>query len=216
MSRAEVDAQPAITVASAVDVPWADLELVFGTRGDPARCWCQYFKLSRAGFDAADAPFFASALKEQVRRNDPSPGLIAYLDGEPAGWVAVEPRRNYPTLLHSTVVAGAVSEAPDDPSVWAIVCFVVPIRFRRRGISTALARAAADWATSHGARVIEGYPVDVALRPKASSADLYHGTVSAFAAAGFELVARPTPTRAVMRREVADARSEGPSTIVDS
>jgi hypothetical protein len=31
-------------------------------------------------------------------------GLVAYLDGEPVGWCAVEPRTAYPRLLRSTRV----------------------------------------------------------------------------------------------------------------
>ena len=34
----------------------------------------------------------------------PTSGLIGYLDGEPAGWVAVEPRENYPSVEPEAVV----------------------------------------------------------------------------------------------------------------
>ena len=51
-----------------------------------------------------------------------------------------------------------------------------------------------------GAHTLEGHPVDVAARGgKASSADLYHGTLSMFLAAGFEEVARTGPSRPVVR-----------------
>jgi hypothetical protein len=33
-----------ITVAPANEASWDDLRAVFGSRGDPARCQCQYFK----------------------------------------------------------------------------------------------------------------------------------------------------------------------------
>ena len=47
---------------------------------------------------------------------------------------------------------------------------------------------------------LEGHPVDVAARGgKASSADLYHGTLSTFAAAGFVEVGRTGPGRPVVR-----------------
>ena len=87
-------------------------------------------------------------------------GLVAYLDGEPVGWCAVEPRTAYPRLLLKTRVPweGRAEDKTDD-SVWAVTCFVTRAGFRRRGISRALARAAVDFARERGARALEGYPM---------------------------------------------------------
>ena len=47
-------------------------------------------------------------------------GLVAYLDGEPVGWCAVEPRSAYPRLLRSTRVPwDGRTENKNDDSVWA-------------------------------------------------------------------------------------------------
>ena len=35
-----------VTIVPIADAAWPDVQQVFGTRGDPARCWCQFFKLS--------------------------------------------------------------------------------------------------------------------------------------------------------------------------
>ena len=87
-------------------------------------------------------------------------GLVAFLDGEPVGWCAVEPRTAYPRLLLRTRVPWeGRSEDKTDDSVWAVTCFVTRTGFRRRGISRALARAAVDFARQRGARAIEGYPM---------------------------------------------------------
>jgi GNAT superfamily N-acetyltransferase len=130
------------------------------------------------------------------------PGLIAYLDGEPVGWVAIEPRTSYPLILRSKVVTTSSSEAADDASVWAISCFVVRVGKRRKGVGQALANAAVAWAREHGARVVEGYPVDLEAKPdKVSAAALYHGSVSIFEQAGFTIEARPYAGRALMRLE---------------
>lgn len=192
----EIEIRPVDTV------PWTDTEIVFGTRGDPAGCWCQYFKLSNAEWQQRRGPegraLCAAELRSQVERADPTPGLLAYLDGDPVGWVAVEPRPNYPQLARTRVVAIASAEQHDDASVWAISCFVVRTGFRRRGISRHLIRAAVEHARAHGARLIEGYPVDVAAKPRVSSAELYHGTLNLFEAAGFTVDARPTPGRALV------------------
>ncbi len=49
--------------------------------------------------------------------------------------------------------------------------------------------------------MIEAFPVDAG--PGTSSADLYHGPLSVFEAAGFETVARPSERRAVVRLSAA-------------
>jgi GNAT superfamily N-acetyltransferase len=191
-----------VHVRRVTDVPWTDAQRVFGTRGDPAGCWCQFFKLSNAQFEVIDRVACAAMLLGQVRKSQeeatPPPGLVAYLGDEPVGWVAVEPRPNYPTAVRGRVVTTGSAEAIDDGSVWAIVCFVVRVGYRRRGVARALLAAAVDHARSSGARVIEGYPVEVAKPEKVSSAALYHGTVSLFEAAGFVVTARPLPGRAVV------------------
>jgi GNAT superfamily N-acetyltransferase len=177
-------------------VPWDDVRAVFGTRGDPATCWCQWFKVPTAQLDAMSKDEASRMLHDQVLRG-PAPGVIAYLGDEPVGWCAVEPRPKYSRLLH-TQVAAASSEPADDESVWAVTCFVVRVGFRRRGIGRALLRAAVERARAEGARVLEGYPVDTAEREGASSASLYVGTVSLFAAEGFAEVARPRSYRVLM------------------
>lgn len=184
-------------IRSIADVDWSDVRQVFGTRGDPSRCWCQFFKLSNAEWKASTPAACESALREQ-QHDQPEPGLIAYLGEEPVGWVAVEPRTRYPTALRGRVVTTASTEPADDESVWAVVCFVVRVGFRRRGIGRALVSAAVAHARDHGARVIEGYPMDTAAREKTSAADLYHGSVSLFEAAGFTVAARPSPGRALV------------------
>ena len=198
-AKARSEASAGIRIVPVEDAQWDDVRTVFGTRGDPATCWCQFFKLSNAQWRETEVPALESALCEQARQS-PGPGLIAYADGEPAGWVAVEPRAAYPRLRTSRIVMQGSSESHDDESVWAITCFVVRVGFRRRGIASALLAAAVDRARDSGARVIEAYPADPAER-KASSAELYHGVLSAFVAAGFEVVSRPKLGRAVVRLE---------------
>ncbi|GAB3612959.1 GNAT family N-acetyltransferase [Humibacter ginsengisoli] len=191
------DAVTDIRVEPVGDVPWSDVRTVFGTRGDPATCWCQFFKLSNAQWRETDVPTLESALCEQVRR-EPGPGLIAYVGDEPAGWVAVEPRSAYPRLRTSRIVAqGRPAQQHDDPSVWSITCFVVRVGFRRRGVASALLTAAVEHARVSGARIVEAYPVDTDERT-ASSAELFHGVLSVFVGAGFDIVSRPQPGRAVV------------------
>ena len=182
-----------ISVRPVSEVPWADVRIVFGTRGDPATCWCQFFKVTSREFDEAPRERWERALCEQVPTD---PGLVAYLDDEPVGWCGVEPRTRYPRILASKVATGS-TEPPDDDGVWAVSCFVVRVGFRRRGVAGALLTAAVEHARASGARVIEGYPIDTAEK-KASAAELYHGSLGLFEKAGFRVVARPMPGRAVV------------------
>ena len=45
----------ALRTVSVAEVPWDDVRAVFGTRGDPARCWCQWFKMPQAEWSAASS-----------------------------------------------------------------------------------------------------------------------------------------------------------------
>ena len=194
--------EPAISVVPANEASWDDLQTVFGTRGAASRCQCQRYKLqpreSFAGFPVEER---AHRLREQTDCGHPesgvTSGLVAYLDDEPAGWCAVEPRTAYTGLLRNFRVpwVGRAEEKTDD-SVWAVTCFFTRVGFRKRGVSRALARAAVDFARGRGARAIEGYPIttkNVILE------ELHVGTEGVFADAGLTQVSRPTLRRAVMR-----------------
>jgi GNAT superfamily N-acetyltransferase len=192
-----------VSVVPANAATWADLQAVFGTRGDAARCWCQWFKLPNADWRDVPMEVRAARLRSQTACGDPgapaTSGLVAYLEGEPVGWCAVEPRRVYPRLLRGEVPWAGRDEDRDDAGVWVVTCFVVRTGFRRRGVSRALAIAAVPFARDRGARALEGYPRIVEPGTKPGAGDLFVGTPGTFAAAGFREVSRPTPRRSVMR-----------------
>lgn len=189
-----------LRVVPAREVPFADVEAVFGTRGDPATCWCQWYKLRGAEFRAADPGELRALLAAQLAELDPGPGLLAY-DGEtPVGWCAVEPRPALVRLPRSPVASATPDDDFTDPGVWSVSCFVIPRAHRRRGVATALAAAAVGVAREHGARLLEAYAVDPTARTRPPAAELFPGTVSMFIAAGFVEVARPRPHRVVMQR----------------
>jgi GNAT superfamily N-acetyltransferase len=184
-----------IEVHDATGDRWDDVATVMGTRGDASRCWCQFFRLHGPAAREATPTSSRAALRTQVVEDPVPPGVLAYADAEPVGWCAVAPRGSYSRLAHSEVT----KDVPDEAGLWAVTCFVVRVGHRRQGVAGALLDAAVSLAERNGARIVEGYPVDTAVR-KASSAELYHGTVLLFAAAGFDEYARPKPDRAVVRR----------------
>jgi GNAT superfamily N-acetyltransferase len=194
----------ALVVRPANAVSEADLAAVFGTRGSASRCWCQRYKLAPreffAGFPVEER---AHRLREQTDCGRSgagrTTGLVAFLDDEPVGWCAVEPRRDYPGLVRNQRVPWlGRTEDRADPDVWAVTCVLTRAGFRRRGIGRALVRAAVAFAGEQGAGAVEGYPVTV---NRVLDEELHVGTLGMFSAAGLTEVARPTPRRAVMRLE---------------
>jgi GNAT superfamily N-acetyltransferase len=198
--------QTEVTVVPANDASWDDLQAVFGTSGDPSRCWCQRFKMAPGeSWASVGASALAGRLRAQTRCGDPSAeattGLVAFAAGEPVGWCAVEPRSNYPRMLRNNRVPWENrNEDKLDESVWAVTCFVVRKGFRRRGVGAELAHAAVDFARGRGARALEAYPTTT---KQALLGELHVGTYGMFAAAGFSEVGRPTIRRAVMRIDLS-------------
>jgi GNAT superfamily N-acetyltransferase len=192
-----------ISVAPANTASWEDLRTIFGSRGDPYGCQCQWFKIRDRGWSSVPVEVRAERLREQSGCGNPAAestsGLVAYFNGEPAGWCAVEPRTAYQRLLRARVPWSGRQEDKDDDGVWAVTCFVTRTGFRRRGISRALAQATVDFARGRGARAVEGYPIITRPGQEFSWGELYLGSRSIFADAGFAEVSKPTPRRAVMR-----------------
>jgi GNAT superfamily N-acetyltransferase len=151
-----------LTIVPANEASWDDLQALFGRRGTAARCQCQRYKLRpRESFASFPAEERAHRLRQQTDpghlESDRTSGLVAYLDGEPVGWCAVEPRTAYRGLLRSYRVPweGRAEDKGDD-TVWAVTCFFTRAGFRKRGVSGALARAAVAFAGERGARAVEG------------------------------------------------------------
>jgi GNAT superfamily N-acetyltransferase len=190
-------------IVPANEASWDDLQTIFGPRGEAQRCQCQWFKTRAAEWRAMSVEDRAERLRGQTECGDPdagmTSGLIAYLDAEPVGWCAVEPRTTYPRLLTSRVPWSGREESKTDETVWVVSCFVTRTGYRRRGVSKALAAAAVDFARHRGARALEGYPIAVHPGQEFTWGELYVGSRSVFASAGFHEVSRPTERRVVMR-----------------
>jgi GNAT superfamily N-acetyltransferase len=182
-----------IEVAPATADRWEDVAAVMGVRGDPGRCWCQYFRLRGRQWAEATTESNREALHTQVTAGERPPGVIAYVDDTPAGWCATAPRAAYPRVLASP---NWRSDAGED--TWAVTCFVVRTDHRRNGLADHLLTGAIDLAAKHGAAAIEGSAVDVSGRM--SSADLYRGPLSVFLAAGFSVVRRNSPAWVQVRK----------------
>jgi GNAT superfamily N-acetyltransferase len=195
---------PALSIVPANEASFEDLQAVFSTRGPASRCQCQRYKLRRReSFGSFPVEERAHRLREQTDCGHPestmTSGLVAYLDGEPVGWCAVEPRPAYVGLVRNQRVPwDGRDEDRADESVWAITCLFTRAGFRKRGISRELARAAVVFARDRGAGAVEAYPI---VTKDVIAEELHVGTVRVFADAGLSEVSRPTPRRLVMRTD---------------
>lgn len=193
---------PDLTIVPANEASCEDLQRVFGERGSGYACQCQRYKLAPGeSFRAVPRQERTLRLWDQTDCGNPgsdqTSGLVAYRDGEPVGWCAVEPRPEYFGLTRVFKVPWeGRNEDRTDPSVWAVTCLYTRKGYRREGISRALAKAAVEFARSRGARAVEAYPITV---KNVIDEEMHVGTPATFAAAGLVEVGRPTKRRAVMR-----------------
>jgi GNAT superfamily N-acetyltransferase len=188
--EASGDALPAATAPAGTEIHpvtierWNDMVALFNTSPVTSSCWCTSPRVRAREFSR-----FGS---ESRRRNREAmhglvtsgtiPGLLAYVDGRPVGWISVGPREQFARLQHSPALRPV-----DDVPVWSIVCFYTEPTYRRQGITRALIRAAIHHAAAHDAQAVEAYPI-AAWDKKVGPGDAYTGTARTFRELGFEEV----------------------------
>lgn len=154
-------------------------------------CFCLYPRLTPAQERELPGPGDAAARRRRamtaLARRRRAPGLLAYLDGEAVGWVAIAPRREL-----GRVDASRATPPVDEVPVWVIPCVTVRKAARGRGVAVALIRAAVDHARAQGAPAVEAYPRAGSERVHDDFA--YFGTERLFRRAGFRVVRRPLRT----------------------
>lgn len=151
-------------------------------------------RLPRAEYLSGKSSGNKRRMKSLVERGPP-PGLLGFLGKECVAWCAIGPREHFDALARSRIF-----KPVNDVPVWSLPCFFLRKDVRGHGLMTAMARAAAAWASKRGARVIEAYPTE---KPRAQpDVFLWTGVASGFARAGFREVARRSPHRPMMWLEV--------------
>lgn len=174
---------------------WEDVQHALTGGGDGKTCWCLWWYLAEADFRNTPTEGLKDMLHHQLRDGPPR-AVLAYVDGEAVGWCRVAPRAEQQRLSRTQVVKRGARPA-EEQLVWAISCLVIRRSHRGQGLAGVLVAAAIDLARAGGARVVEAYPRDTGGEKRASN-DLYVGTATLFASAGFAEVSRPTPNRLVM------------------
>ena len=177
---------------------FSDVATVLGPKRDPdaSVCWCLSHRVDSRTNRSLVGRERGAYVRKLCGRTVP-PGVLAYDDGEVAGWAGVAPRAGLP-VARSTKIP-----AVDDLPVWSVFCVRVQSGFRGRGISHALVAGAVDLARSQGAPAVEAVPVDNGAE-KVDLTMAFVGTRSLFESAGFVKVADTTSVsdgfpRVVMR-----------------
>ena len=206
-------AEEDVRIVAANEASWDDLAAIFGTADYAGRCHCQRFKVLGWVWRDSTQQERTAMLQEQTACGDPgataTSGLVAYLDDEPVGWVAVEPRTAYPKLRTTRIPWSGRDEDKDDDGVWAVTCFVVRKGYRGRGLTYHLARAVIEFARGRGARALEAYPMITQPGKEITWGEVHVGARQVFMEAGFTEVSHPTLRRVVMRLDFGQDFGQG-------
>jgi GNAT superfamily N-acetyltransferase len=190
------------TIVAANEASWGDITAIFSSN-DAARCQCQRFKIAGWFWRDSTTAERTEMLRTQSACGNPdaatTSGLVAYVDEEPVGWAAVEPRTAYPKLRTSRIPWSGRDEDKDDSEVWAVTCLVIRKGYRGRGLTYPLAKATIDYARRCGARALEAYPMITQPGREITWGELHVGARQTFEEAGFKEVTHPTARRVVMR-----------------
>ncbi len=182
-----------------------DLATVINPRRNPKHCWCLVYRLTgrEAQALATDDTGAREARMRDLAAGHPAPGLVAYRDGEPVGWVGIGPRRTLPRLARSRVIPTV-----DDVPVWSVFCLVVRTGFRRQGVTAQLLEGVEAYAVAQGAPALEAYPVEPVPGRRVNQSFAYVGTTGMFERAGYVRVRETSSTsdglvRWLMRKDLS-------------
>ena len=192
---------PEFTWRPANEATSQDLEAVFDT-GGAGKCRCQALKAPGWIWRDTTQEQREASLVEQTGcgTDGPTSGLIGYVDGEPAGWVAVEPRESYPRIWARK--QPWMRQDPELTGVWSVTCFVVRKGFRKEGLVYELAAATVEYGRQVGAQVLEGYPTEPVPGKAIIWDEASVGVLQVFLHAGYEVVDFPTLRRRVVRHRL--------------
>jgi hypothetical protein len=174
----------------------ADAATIFEGCSYGRKCWCAYWYLPnrdyKAGWGEGNRTHF-----EKLVLGGAEPGIVAFVEDEPAAWLGIAPRTAFDRLNRSKPLA-----AIDVQPVWAMNCFIVVRAHRRSGLMRRLIAGGIDFIRARGGAMAEAYPWEGNRKPLAD--ELFVGTAAAFRDFGFRKVARPLPSRPVMRLAISD------------
>lgn len=166
------------------------------SQGEAEGCFCAFLDLppDEAAPErwSTRTPDQNRAVLESTVASGRLQGLLAYLDGEPAGWCRFGPRSHFPLSIEKRF------ERPPEDSVGCVACFSIVPAARGRGVARRLLAAAVDALRRDGFRAVEGFP---RKGERLDPGHAWRGAVSLYAEAGFRAVGK-VGQYAVMRRDL--------------
>jgi GNAT superfamily N-acetyltransferase len=126
-------------------------------------------------------------------------GLIAYDGDQPVGWCTFGKRTDFPRLNRARTL-----QCEDANAISCVPCFYVKNRYRKKGISTELLKAAVKVLAKEGETIVEGYPVKPTKpgNKNIPGAFIFTGTIPLFEKQGFALAGSPLTSKLRYRKVI--------------
>lgn len=172
-----------IRIEPATEGRFDDLTTMIGPKNPTSSvCWCLSHrilaKVNRSLAGPERGEYVHALTRKRIK-----PGVLAYdEDDQVVAWAAVAPRADLPFARSRKI------PHVDDLPVWSIWCIRVRPGHRGKGLALPVLEGAVEFARTHGAPAVEGYPVD----NRGEKVDLtmaYVGTRDLFEQAGFSKAA---------------------------
>jgi GNAT superfamily N-acetyltransferase len=165
----------------------------FADNPEWAKCYCRcyYYKHDLGNWEATTAAENRGAVCDLIKSRQMR-GYLALDDGRPVAWCNAAPRTHLPPIEQEQPMA-------DANQVGSIVCFVVAKDYRGKGIARRLLQAACDGFVRQGFKLAEAYP----SRNATTDARNYHGPLSMYLEAGFEIVDEEADGGVLVRKRLA-------------
>jgi GNAT superfamily N-acetyltransferase len=173
---------------------YRDVKVMVGPKKPGANvCWCLSYRLTSSKENRELVGAARGRRVQQLVRQDPPPGVLAYDGDEVVGWAGVHPRAD------TSFAGNRKIPHVDDLDVWSVWCIRVRPGHRGSGLSHELLAGAVEFARANGAPAIEGYPVDNGDE-RVDLTMAYVGTRRLFEQAGFTKAADTDSTLDGFRR----------------
>lgn len=155
---------------------WNDFVSLMQTDSQCSDCWCLNH---RAPSGCPTGPEAKIEMQLLVQANKVH-GLLAYVNQESVGWIAVDPMSEL--IGHDCQDSGKEQE-------WSIHCLFIKDGFRGQGISTQLIKAATDYAKTKNAKIISAFPIPSDNRSQFPVGEAeFSGRFSTYVKQGFKSV----------------------------
>lgn len=162
---------------------WTSLVALFQGSKECADCWCMNHRSDPKNCPSGDSA--KAALLKEIKSGTVF-GLLAFLNGQPVGWCAVDPLKTQ--VGHDYYLS---TKDAKSSKVWMIHCLYVAPGHRGAGISSELVKSAIQLAKSNRAAELLAFPIpEESLGKFPKDLAEFSGRLSTFKKFNFESKAR--------------------------